>query len=159
MALPALIYAGVNWTSPETLGGWAIPTATDIAFALGVLALLGSRVPTSLKVLLTAVAIIDDLGAIVVIAVFYTDHLRAARWRWPAGAIVGLIVLNRLRVTHVAPYIIVGGAALGVRAEIGRARDARRRHHGPGHSRDVADEDGHPMAERLEHCSTPGSRS
>ena len=81
MAVPALVYVAINWSDPSTLKGWAIPAATDIAFSLGVLAALGSRVPLTLKVFLTTLAIVDDLGAIVVIAIFYTSDLspRGAR--------------------------------------------------------------------------------
>lgn len=108
MAVPALIYVLINWGSVDTLSGWAIPAATDIAFALGILALLGTRAPLSLKVLLTAIAIIDDLGAIVIIAAFYTANLSITSLALAAGAVVGLVILNRLRVTHAAAYIIVG---------------------------------------------------
>ena len=76
MLVPALIYASLNWGDPETLKGWAIPAATDIAFALGVLALVGSKAPSSLKVFLLTLAILDDMGAIVIIALFYTADLK-----------------------------------------------------------------------------------
>jgi NhaA family Na+:H+ antiporter len=108
MLMPALIYTAINWGDSTALRGWAIPAATDIAFALGIVALLGSRVPLSLKVFLTAVAIIDDLGAIVVIALFYTANLS---WPMLAGALLwGLVLfmLNRLRITRVDVYIVVG---------------------------------------------------
>ena len=108
MAVPALIYSAVNWGDAQALKGWAIPAATDIAFAIGILMLLGSRVPASLKVFLTAVAIIDDLGAIVVIALFYTDKLSVTAL---AGAGVGLAVLfalNRMKVMRVDVYAAVG---------------------------------------------------
>ena len=108
MVVPALIYAAINWSHPVALRGWAIPTATDIAFALGVLMLLGKRVPSSLKVFLAAVAIIDDLGAIVVIAVFYTEQLSLAML---VAAGVGAAVLwglNRSRVMSIGPYVVVG---------------------------------------------------
>ena len=108
MLVPALIYVGLNWDDPATVSGWAIPAATDIAFALGILALVGARVPLSLKVLLTAIAIFDDLGAIVIIAAFYTESLSVGSLAFAGAAIVGLIVLNRLGVTHVAAYVIVG---------------------------------------------------
>lgn len=108
MLVPALIYAAINHTDATALRGWAIPTATDIAFALGVLMLLGSRVPASLKVFLTAVAIIDDLGAIIVIAVFYTDTLSLAMLGAAALCAALLFGLNRLRVMPIAPYLIGG---------------------------------------------------
>ncbi|QXQ08505.1 Na+/H+ antiporter NhaA [Sphingosinicellaceae bacterium] len=108
MIVPALVYIAVNHGSPANLRGWAIPAATDIAFALAILAMLGSRVPASLKLLVTAIAIIDDLGAIVVIAVAYTD---AIHWVALAGAgvgLAGLALLNRSGVRAVWPYLVVG---------------------------------------------------
>ena len=108
MAVPALIYVALNHADPVALRGWAIPTATDIAFALGILMLLGSRVPASLKIFLTAVAIIDDLGAIIVIALFYTAQLSAPMLLAAGGGIVLLFGLNRAGVTKIGPYVIVG---------------------------------------------------
>lgn len=108
MVVPSGIYAFLNWSDPETLSGWAIPAATDIAFALGILALLGARAPLSLKVLLTAIAIIDDLGAIVIIAAFYTAQLSFASLYVAGGAVLVLLVMNRLGVVRVAAYVLVG---------------------------------------------------
>ncbi|HYD98067.1 MAG TPA: Na+/H+ antiporter NhaA [Alphaproteobacteria bacterium] len=108
MAVPALIYVGVNWAHPENLAGWAIPAATDIAFALVVLQLCGARVPLALKVLLTAIAVFDDLGAIVIIALFYTAQLSLPALALAAGAVAGLALLNLTGVRRVAPYVIVG---------------------------------------------------
>ncbi len=108
MVVPAAIYAGINFAHPELLKGWAIPAATDIAFALGVLGLLGDRVPVSMKVLLTAVAVFDDLGAIVIIALFYTDQLSLMALAWAAAALVALFVLNVAGVKKTAPYILLG---------------------------------------------------
>ena len=110
MVVPALIYVGFNWQDPEALRGWAIPAATDIAFALGVLALLGPMVPASLKVFLLALAILDDLGAILIIAVFYTGDLGLVPLSLGAAGIAGLFILNRLNVTRPAAYILVGVA-------------------------------------------------
>jgi NhaA family Na+:H+ antiporter len=108
MMVPALIYAGVNWSDQEALHGWAIPAATDIAFALGVLALLGPRVPVSLKVFLLALAIIDDLGAIVIIALFYASNLSFTALGLAAIGTAGLVALNRAGVTRILPYVLVG---------------------------------------------------
>lgn len=108
MAVPAAIYAAINAGDPAAIRGWAIPSATDIAFALGVLALLGSRVPQSLKLFLMTLAIIDDLGAIIIIAVFYTDNLSLSSLVVAAGAIIGLFVLNRRGVLNLVSYLLVG---------------------------------------------------
>ncbi len=108
MALPAAFFVLINLDSPDNLQGWAIPAATDIAFALGVLALLGRRVPLALKVFLLALAIIDDLGAIVIIALFYTANLSLESLGMAAIAVAVLIALNRLKVTRIAPYVLVG---------------------------------------------------
>jgi len=108
MAIPALIYLAFNLGDPIAASGWAIPTATDIAFALGILSLLGKRVPVSLKIFLMALAIIDDLGAIVVIALFYTTELSTLSIVVAAISLVILITLNRFGVSKKAAYFIVG---------------------------------------------------
>ncbi len=108
MAAPALIYIAINHGSPSALNGWAIPAATDIAFALGVLALLGSRVPTALKIFLMALAVLDDLGAIMIIAVFYTAQLSLTSLALAAACAIILILFNFMGLRRIAPYLLVG---------------------------------------------------
>ncbi|WP_217272201.1 Na+/H+ antiporter NhaA [Sphingopyxis sp. BSNA05] len=108
MALPALVFLYFNWNIAENVNGWAIPAATDIAFALGVLALLGKHAPVSLKVLLLAIAIIDDIGAIIIIALFYTADVSSVSLLLAGGGTVLLFAMNRLGVIRTAPYILVG---------------------------------------------------
>ncbi len=106
--VPAGIYVWFNWDDPVAIKGWAIPAATDIAFALGILALLGSRVPLSLKVFLTSLAIFDDVGAILVIAVFYTEDLSLLSLGLAGMGVVALVLLNLRNVGRVAAYVLVG---------------------------------------------------
>jgi len=108
MLIPALIYIYINFDNVETLNGWAIPSATDIAFSLGVLSLLGSRVPISLKVFLTALAIIDDLGAIVIIAFFYSGDLSVLNLSLMLLSFIGLLTLNKFGVKIFLPYLFIG---------------------------------------------------
>ena len=108
MLVPALIFVFINLGDGETLKGWAIPSATDIAFSLGVLSLLGKRVPLSLKVFLTALAIIDDLGAIVIIALFYSGDLSIKYLSLMLLAFIVLLVMNKFNIKKFLPYLIVG---------------------------------------------------
>jgi len=108
MAIPALIYVGFNHDNPAAISGWAIPAATDIAFALGVLMLLGSRVPSSIKVFLTSLAIFDDIGAIIIIAVFYTAKISLTSLLVVASCLPLLLLFNRLRLESKTLYIMVG---------------------------------------------------
>ena len=108
MLVPALVYVYINFGDVETLNGWAIPSATDIAFSLGVLSLLGKRVPLSLKVFLTALAIIDDLGAILIIAIFYSGDLSIKYLLLMFGAFILLIIVNRFDIKKFLPYLLVG---------------------------------------------------
>lgn len=110
MIVPALIYISFNWSDPISLRGWAIPAATDIAFSLGILSLLGNRLPIGLKIFLTALAIFDDIGAILIIAIFYTHDISLILLL-SASLLLGLLfLLNRLRVTTITAYILIGVA-------------------------------------------------
>ena len=108
MLIPALFYVAINFENPETLNGWAIPSATDIAFSLGILSLLGSRVPISLKIFLTALAIIDDLGAILIIAFFYSGDLSISYLSLILISYIFLLILNKYGVKKFVPYFIIG---------------------------------------------------
>jgi NhaA family Na+:H+ antiporter len=108
MAVPALIYVAINWGDAAALRGWAIPSATDIAFAVGALALLGPRIPSSLKIFLLALAILDDLGSIVIIALFYTEHLSGLSLALASAGIVVLWTLNARGIARLAPYALTG---------------------------------------------------
>lgn len=154
MVVPALIYVSLNWHDPVLLQGWAIPSATDIAFALGVLALLGSRVPPALKAFVLALAVMDDLGAVIIIAVFYTTQLSVLSLIVAAAATTALLLLNVLGVRRIALYMVVGVVLWisvlksGVHATlagvvIAMAMPVRR------------DADGHSPAETLEHALHP----
>ena len=110
MIVPALIFFAVNWQTPDTWRGWAIPTATDIAFALGVLSLFGSRIPNSLKVFLTSLAIMDDLGAILIIATFYTSDISFAALGGAALIAALLFALNWFGIRRLLPYLVLGVA-------------------------------------------------
>lgn len=108
MAVPAAIYAFINWGDPVAIQGWAIPAATDIAFALGILLLLGKRISTSLKIFLVTIAIIDDIGAIIIIALFYTSNLSVTSILIAASVIPVLFIMNRKGVSNITPYLFVG---------------------------------------------------
>ena len=144
VALPALIFVAITAGTPDA-SGWAIPAATDIAFAVGVLALLGDRVSSGVKLFLLTLAIVDDIVAIPIIAVFYADGLSLP---WLAAALCGLaavVALRRLGVARIAPYVLLGARRLGRGARVGRARHDRRRRARP------ADPDrAHRRAQRAE---------
>lgn len=160
MAVPALVFLAFNAADPVAARGWAIPSATDIAFALGVLSLLGSRVPTSLKVFLTALAIIDDLGAVLIIAIFYSSDLSVLHLAGAAAVVLALIALNRNRITVLWPYLFLGPVlwwlvfGSGVHATIAGVLLALTipLHHAPGRP-DAA----HSPLHRLEHALHPWS--
>lgn len=159
MVVPAAIYLGLNLGDPAATRGWAIPAATDIAFALGVLSLLGNRVPVSLKVFLTALAILDDLGAVVIIALFYTSNIAMLYIALAAGVVAALIAVNRAGVARLWPYLLLGAALWylvlrsGVHATIAGVLLALTipLRHAPGRPDAVADSALH----RLEHALHP----
>lgn len=158
MAAPAAIFVAINAGDAAALKGWAIPTATDIAFALGVLSLLGSRVPTSLKVFLTALAILDDLGAVLIIALFYTSDLNLPALGLAAMALAALVALNRLKVLRLAPYLLIGAILWvlvlrsGIHATIAGVALALTI---PLRRRDAAPDDETSPLHRLEHALAP----
>lgn len=108
MLIPALIFVAFNYKDPIAVQGWAIPAATDIAFALGVLAILGSNVPTSLKIFLTSLAIFDDIGAIIIIAMFYTSQISITGLLVAFACVPVLFILNRKNVVSTSPYVLIG---------------------------------------------------
>ncbi len=156
MLIPALIYVGINYKDPVTLNGWAIPSATDIAFSLGVLSLLGKRIPLSLKVFLTALAIIDDLGAIIIIAFFYSGQVQFLYLVLMLLCIIVLLVFNKLNIRNFMPYLIVGiflwefTHASGIHATIAGVLLALTIPH-----KDNAKSHAHSLLIKLEHAISP----
>lgn len=153
MAMPALVFVAINWGSPGNLRGWAIPAATDIAFALGVLALIGNRAPIALKSLLLAIAVIDDIGAIAIIALFYTPSVDTGSLGAAAVVLVALFVFGRFRVGSAIPYTVLGIALWyfvlksGVHATLAGVVLAM--------AIPISDRRGQPVLERMEHALHP----
>ena len=162
--VPALIYAGFNAGDADAMRGWAIPTATDIAFALGVLSLLGSRVPLGMKVLLSTIAVVDDLIAIAIIAAFYSHGLSVGALGWAAAALVAMFVLNRRGVTALTPYLLLGAflwfcvLKSGVHATLAGVATGLLIPHARRHDVDgdgIADDSEQTPLEELEHALHP----
>ena len=160
VVVPALMFWGLNRGDAESMRGWAIPTATDIAFALGVLALLGSRVPLGMKLLLSTIAVVDDLIAIIIIAVFYSHGMSWVALGWAAVAIAGMVLLNRRGVTALTPYLLLGAVLWvcvlksGVHATLAGVVTGLMIPHYNKHN-DIDDATEHSPLEHLEHALHP----
>ncbi len=160
VAVPALLFTAFNHDNAEAMRGWAVPTATDIAFALGVLALLGSRVPSGMKLLLSTIAVVDDLIAIIIIALFYSHGLSMVALAWAGAAIAGMSLLNRRGVRRLAPYLLLGVMLWicvlksGVHATLAGVVTGLMIPH-VDRNNGVDDEVGHSPLESLEHALHP----
>ncbi|GAB2503302.1 Na+/H+ antiporter NhaA [Lysobacter humi (ex Lee et al. 2017)] len=160
VVVPALIFVAFNRGDAGAIRGWAVPTATDIAFALGVLALLGSRVPTGMKLLLSTIAVVDDLIAIVIIALFYSHGLSLASLGWASAALLAMVILNRRGVTALTPYLLLGAVLWicvlksGVHATLAGVATGLMIPHVDPHNT-IDDEIEHSPLEHLEHALHP----
>ena len=160
VAVPALLFTALNHGDPQAMRGWAVPTATDIAFALGALALLGSRVPVGMKLLLSTIAVVDDLIAIVIIALFYSHGLSFTALACAGAALAGMWLLNRRGVTRLAPYLLLGVVLWvcvlksGVHATLAGVATGLMIPHVNKHN-DIPDEVEHSPLEHLEHALHP----
>ena len=160
VALPALLFTAFNHGDAAAMRGWAVPTATDIAFALGVLALLGSRVPAGMKLLLSTIAVVDDLIAVLIIAFFYSHGLSVTALVWAAVAVAGMWLLNRRGVMRLAPYLLLGVVLWvcvlksGVHATLAGVVTGLMIPHGR-RTEDPADTHVHSPLESLEHALHP----
>lgn len=160
VAVPALLFTALNHGDAQAMRGWAVPTATDIAFALGALALLGSRVPVGMKLLLSTIAVVDDLIAILIIAFFYSHGLSLTALAWAGAALAGMWLLNRRGVTRLAPYLLLGVVLWvcvlksGVHATLAGVATGLMIPHVNKHN-DIPDEVEHSPLEHLEHALHP----
>ena len=160
VAVPALVFFAMNRGDAASLRGWAVPTATDIAFALGVLALLGSRVPAGMKLLLSTIAVVDDLIAIVIIAVFYSHGMSFTALAWALAALAAMWLLNRRGVTSLTPYLLLGVVLWvcvlksGVHATLAGVATGLMIPHVDPHN-GIDDETEHSPLEHLEHALHP----
>ncbi len=160
VAVPALLFTALNRGDAAAMRGWAVPTATDIAFALGVLSLLGSRVPTGMKLLLSTIAVVDDLVAILIIALFYSHGLSPVALGWAGAALLAMFVLNRRGVTALTPYLLLGVVLWvamlksGVHATLAGVATGLMIPH-VDRRNDIPDEVEHSPLETLEHALHP----
>ncbi len=160
VVVPALLFLALNHGDAAAMRGWAVPTATDIAFALGVLALLGSRVPVGMKLLLSTIAVVDDLIAILIIALFYSHGLSLTALAWAAAALAGMGLLNRRGVTALTPYLLLGVVLWvcvlksGVHATLAGVATGLMIPH-VNRRNDLPDETEHSPLEHLEHALHP----